>query len=116
MQVDWTNAPDWANYHAIDSDSQGNYYELEPSIFRGAWNNRKSRYKPSGFYFYIKKWKETLTKRPKEMYSDKITIDFDQKLHNAELRIKELENELKSVEINTLYRVIQMLGGKQWQN
>lgn len=30
MKIDWDNAPEWANYVAMDSDGYWHWYELQP--------------------------------------------------------------------------------------
>ena len=35
IAIDWTNAPEWANYLAMDDDGSWWWYELEPNIDRG---------------------------------------------------------------------------------
>lgn len=41
MKPDWTKAPEWANYWAVDEDGLSYWYRLEPILFRafGFWDN-----------------------------------------------------------------------------
>lgn len=96
MKVDWSKAPEWANYHAIDSDGRAFFYEENPEIFNSSkcWNsNLRLTRDDDGKRWDVDNWKKSLTKRPKEvedMESDKITIEFDQKQIEIEKQIKEL--------------------------
>lgn len=83
MNIDWSKAPEWANYHAIDKNGVSYWYEERPGLKLNvdkwvcgegncAWRDNYSEV-PKGF-----EWQFSLTKRPKEvenMESDKITID-----------------------------------------
>ena len=60
-QIDWSKAPEWANYHAFNDDGQGYWFEKQPISRSTFWstNNRllESPYK-------ILSWKKSLTRRP----------------------------------------------------
>lgn len=87
MKVDWSKAPEWANYHAIDEDGRGYFYEEKPELFTitQCWNsNLRLTRDDDGKQWDVDDWKETLTERPEEfnvyvtdvnVSDDKITID-----------------------------------------
>jgi len=58
---DWNDAPEWANYVAMDEDGEWYWYENEPTILF-------SRYTTDGRCEFIetpKVWKSTLQSRPR---------------------------------------------------
>lgn len=68
---DWSQAPDWANWWAMDRDRRCNWYELKPSReqsvsewvvdFRG---NGSHHFLASPSFGYQGDWKDSLRKRP----------------------------------------------------
>lgn len=69
--IDWTNAPNWAQYHAYDAGGTGGWYQNKPTLGEhGFWI--ASGYKwPSGHLSKItgRVWYATLEERPKEKVS-----------------------------------------------
>ena len=69
--IDWTNAPNWAQYHAYDADGIGSWHQEEPTVGQyGFWTSTGYEW-PSR---YISKtnatvWFDTLEERPKEQVS-----------------------------------------------
>lgn len=68
MQVDWSEAPEWANWYAIDEDGKGHWYECEPVISRNlnVWDNENG-----GIFAlsdrrigYYEEWEQSERKRP----------------------------------------------------
>lgn len=62
MKPDWKDAPEWANYLAMDRDGQWFWYEERPNkeddCFVCATSLTKSK------IVYFKDWENTLEKRP----------------------------------------------------
>jgi len=44
MKPDWNDAPEWANYLAMDKDHEWHWYEDEPEIASTFWHFRRGRY------------------------------------------------------------------------
>lgn len=62
MTIDWTQAPPWANYAAMDLDGCWFWYSEEPGKLTETWS-------PSGYNFEAFErspidWTQTLTQRP----------------------------------------------------
>ena len=71
-QPDWSQAPDWANWWAVDKNGQGIWYNLEPRRDQSAveWvidfsSGSDFSYKISPDFNYQGDWRESLRKRPK---------------------------------------------------
>ncbi len=67
----WDQAPEWANYLAMDKDGEWYWFEDEPIKSITTWIDR------SGKIEYhnetpIYDWEETLEKRPKIIFEDKL--------------------------------------------
>lgn len=64
-QPDWSQAPEWANWWAMDLDeNQAHWYEVEPTIDAIAWIRRTRTCKQAPSFDYQGNWKESLRKRP----------------------------------------------------
>jgi hypothetical protein len=61
IEIDWRNAPEWANYHAYEEDGVGYWFQKKPYKFYGIWKN-EGKFIESGYT--ITNWQETLTCRP----------------------------------------------------
>ncbi len=59
-EIDWSNAPKWANYHAFDEDGDGFWFKEKPKSIKDFWT-RKGVCKLSKYIFY---WNHTVTRRP----------------------------------------------------
>lgn len=66
IDVDWNEAPEWANYHAVDADGEAWWYENEPRLLMSCWSEvwcgeiaKKGITNLEGI-----NWQQTLTKRP----------------------------------------------------
>ena len=63
-EIDWTKAPDWANYIAMDSDCEWYWYEHKPNPIHDLnvpeWYS-EGRKK----YAYSTDWTNTLQERPR---------------------------------------------------
>jgi transcription elongation factor Elf1 len=61
-QPDWSKAPEWAKWWAVDADGEAFWYELEPSrgfsCFSGTGDTRRAG------VVDVEDWRETLTARP----------------------------------------------------
>lgn len=44
MKPDWKDAPEWANYVAMDRDGAWCWYQLEPAASSGAWETSGGKY------------------------------------------------------------------------
>lgn len=66
--IDWSKAPEWANWHAIDSDGGGYWYEVKPILHRNQrewmYKSNTDQYKGSKDYSDFGDWRETLRERP----------------------------------------------------
>lgn len=61
MKPNWDDAPEWANYVAMDEDGEWFWFENEPKVqMRGWW--AEGRYRLA--CFALENWEETLEKRP----------------------------------------------------
>lgn len=64
MKIDWNNAPEWAQYHAFDSDGRGAWLQNEPEEGAMFWIARGAKW-PSGYQKpKTISWKNSLVKRP----------------------------------------------------
>jgi len=43
---DWNDAPEWANYVAMDDDGEWYWYENEPTFSFGTWHSYYGRNQP----------------------------------------------------------------------
>jgi hypothetical protein len=59
MKPDWSTAPKWANYLAMDKTAEWWWYEEKPRLEFGRWIS-SSRYSRAGFIY----WRDTLEERP----------------------------------------------------
>lgn len=55
--IDWSQAPEWANWWAMDMNKEANWYDTKPSIMEGIANA------PS--FNYTGPWETSLRERPK---------------------------------------------------
>lgn len=63
MKQDWSKAPEWANYAAMDKDGEWYWYENEPIIvYKDHWSPIDCRYEKTEQNDDF--WKATLDKRP----------------------------------------------------
>lgn len=67
MKPDWKDAPEWAQYVAMDSDGCWFWYECKPrqSAFEGEW--RRQNETKSKAVQQLVSWKDSLQERPKEI-------------------------------------------------
>lgn len=64
-QPDWSQAPEWANWWAMDLDSeQAHWYEVEPIADAIAWRRRTRTCKQAPSFNYQGNWQDSLRKRP----------------------------------------------------
>lgn len=59
---DWKDAPEWAEYLAMDADGTWFWYEQAPTARGGGWDYAASRWAFAGASLPI--WDETLEPRP----------------------------------------------------
>ena len=64
QEIDWRDAPRWANYHAIDTDGESCWYENEPIYEDDLWLPDKGDWDFAG-HFTTDNPETSLTKRPK---------------------------------------------------
>ena len=63
MKIDWSTAPSWANYAAMDKDQEWYWYEFEPTSCKdGTWSNLRNAGHVTGIYV---NWETSLQERPK---------------------------------------------------
>jgi len=89
MNPDWSKAPEWANYIAMDNNYQWYWHENEPEIKWDFWNNPCGKAQIVGEHIY---WKNSLQKRP-DKQKEEIAI--------LKARIEELEKELLAIHLDT---------------
>lgn len=60
MKPDWSTAPGWANYVAMDKDGNWFWYEEKPELLSGVgvWHS-------DTLYELAFSWKDSLERRPK---------------------------------------------------
>jgi hypothetical protein len=65
-QIDWSNAPEWANYHAFDESGSGFWYEEKPKLLSksGIWGVTIRKVLPSNLINDKTCFADTLTRRP----------------------------------------------------
>lgn len=61
MEIDWTKAPYWAKYAAMDSNGQWNYYSCKPYVSDHEWGTDEEYMSIDGVY---DNWKSSLIVRP----------------------------------------------------
>ena len=68
----WKDAPDWANFIAMDDDGSQTYYECKPEpVLAGWWYAEKGRTES----FLVRDWQSTLQERQKRGHYDQGIID-----------------------------------------
>jgi hypothetical protein len=66
MNIDWSSAPAWANFHACDADGSGRWFENPFPVLREWYPYRWSKSKRSGFVLTPgEDWKQSKVERPK---------------------------------------------------
>lgn len=65
MKPSWDDAPEWAEYLAMDGDGNWCWFEQEPelSVFTGTWD-AQSRFEFADQLLVRREWRDTLEKRP----------------------------------------------------
>ena len=63
MQIDWSKAPDWAQFVAMDSRGLWYWYEKEPRRGKKIWVEDDGMIQSAGESEY---WQNTLQRRPTE--------------------------------------------------
>lgn len=81
MQVDWSEAPEWANWAAMDADGYCYWFELTPHIGDNAWNSATGKVSPFssesfGHSDNSDGWEKSLTSRPDDMLIAKEEVVF----------------------------------------
>jgi hypothetical protein len=67
MTIDWSIAPEWANYHAFDNDGGAFWHAYKPKRVKsaGCWISTGMAF-PSGLRKPDNvKWEKSVTERPK---------------------------------------------------
>lgn len=62
VTIDWSQAPEWAHYAAMDEDGEWWFFEEAPRCWQAAWvsNSGRGRRIDSGIEWA---WRESLVKR-----------------------------------------------------
>lgn len=63
-QPDWNQAPDEANYWAMDKDSSANFFRNKPEITNGNGWDFGGVMQSNNAYKYTGNWQDSLRKRP----------------------------------------------------
>jgi hypothetical protein len=77
MQPDWSKAPEWAQYWAVDGDGAVYWYENEPSTkeFMGLGYWTDGGFGRKEFIGHLRyDWKDTLAQRPTKKFAGNIHI------------------------------------------
>lgn len=61
----WKDAPEWANYLAMDDSGYWYWYEYQPEPFVGRFT-QGNRYQAIGLVPYTVDWQDTLEQRPEQ--------------------------------------------------
>lgn len=64
MTIDWTQAPPWARYAAMDQNGDWFWYSEKPNLFRQTWTADTGGFE--SFNPCPVHWTQTLTERPTE--------------------------------------------------
>lgn len=65
MKPDWKDAPEWAQWMAMDCNGDWYFYEEKPYIKAGQKIfSRKNGSRTEKAYLYFNKWRGTIEKRP----------------------------------------------------
>ena len=64
MKPDWKNAPEWANYLAMDEDGAWYWFKFKPELSEGFWDTEYP-FSTKQARIDTTQWKETLEQRPK---------------------------------------------------
>lgn len=62
MKPKWEDAPDWAEWVAMDRNGAWHWYENEPQPSYGYWSQRGGRY--DAVIAPDESWRDTLVSRP----------------------------------------------------
>ena len=64
-QPDWSQAPEWASYFAMDEDGEFYYFEQSPSMASCSWQPQSHGESCETFnHSYKGNWQDSLRKRP----------------------------------------------------
>ena len=64
-QPDWSQAPSWANWWALDIDNmEAHWFETKPTIDVITWSRTTRSCKVAPNFYYYGDWKDSLRKRP----------------------------------------------------
>ena len=64
-QPDWSQAPEWASYFAMDEDGEFYYFEQSPSMASCSWQPQSPGESCETFnHSYNGNWQDSLRKRP----------------------------------------------------
>ncbi len=102
LKPNWDNAPDWANYWAVDGDGVAWWYEIKPQHNEGD-NGWIGDGVLSGADSTCESWKETLQPRPTAKSVPPLAQGLVYPISNVETkldRIIELLSEKMTVDIN----------------
>lgn len=66
-EPDWSTAPEWAQWFAIDDDGEGYWFSFKPQIIDGTWGGMVNDDDKAMFegVFNNKNWQSSLRQRPK---------------------------------------------------
>lgn len=64
MNIDWSTAPSWARYAAMDSDGNWYWYELKPKPIFGEWVEGSDEGRIERINDINPVWTQTLQERP----------------------------------------------------
>lgn len=77
--IDWSNAPEWAQYHAFDADCTGFFHEYKPKPHGPFWGQSPihGEIAESGYELPVGvDWLTTLTERP-DCNGPKADLEYD---------------------------------------
>jgi len=76
--VDWSQAPEWANYWAMDDDGEAYWFEEKPTIDWGVWLSQSRQRIAPDFGGAAIDWQDSLVARPaaiKDRFTTADTVD-----------------------------------------
>lgn len=88
IKPDWSKAPEWAEWWAVDWIGMSYFYKNKPVLIEGeqAWTAENIEFVDDELYGgYVENWKETLTQRPQSSVTETTTVTIE--LTSTELSI-----------------------------
>lgn len=98
VEIDWSLAPAWANYAAMDADGDWNFYEEKPEITGQEQFWRTKEDSPWGTVDFGDYWRKSLVIRADGDCGDGAAMTPDERLNNAIQRYREAMARVREAE------------------